>query len=57
MNIFGGRSGFSFSWKRLIGISSFRQKVARSTGVPTTLNGLQRKIGGSVINIIKGLFK
>lgn len=52
-NLFNGRTGMSFSWKRLLGITSFRQKIARSTGIPTTLNGLQRKIGGILLKLFK----
>lgn len=37
-----GKLGFSFSWKRLLGITSTKQKIARKTGVPTTKTGLYR---------------
>lgn len=37
--------GLSFSWKRAIGITSAKQKVAKRTGIPTTKSGRQRKIG------------
>jgi len=36
--------GFSFSWKRALGISSAKQKFARQTGIPTTKSGLERKV-------------
>ena len=36
--------GFSFSWKRALGISSAKQSFARQTGIPTTKGGLQRAI-------------
>ncbi len=49
--------GFSFSWKRALGISGFKNKIARKTGVPTTRGGLERKIGGAIINGILSLFK
>ena len=45
--------GLSFSWKRALGISQAKQKLARETGVPTSKAGLERKIGNL---ILKGLF-
>ena len=48
--------GFSFSWKRALGVTSAKQKFARETGIPTTKNGLERKIGGSVLGLLVGLF-
>ena len=41
----GKKYGFSFSWKRLLGITGVRIKIARKTGIPTTRSGLERKIG------------
>lgn len=49
--------GFSFSWKRALGISSLRQKFARKTGIPTTKGGLERKIGRFLIKLITQFFK
>ena len=46
--------GFSFSLSRLLGIAQAKQKFARTTGIPTTKGGLQRKVGGSVL---KQIFK
>ena len=37
--------GFSWSWKRAIGISGLRYRIAKRTGIPTTRSGMQRKIG------------
>ena len=48
--------GFSFSWKRALGISSLRQKIARKTGIPTTKGGLERKLGGFIIKFVRNLF-
>lgn len=45
--------GLSFSLKRAIGISGLKTKVALKVGVPTTKQGLERKIGSE---IIKGFF-
>jgi len=46
--------GFSFSWKRFIGITQAKQQIARNTGIPTTQNGLERKIGNAIIKAILG---
>ena len=37
--------GLSFSWKRALGITSAKRKVAKLTGIPTTKSGRQRKLG------------
>lgn len=37
--------GLSFSWKRAVGVTSVKQKVARATGIPTTKSGRQKKVG------------
>lgn len=46
--------GLSFSWKRAVGITGLKQKVARKTGIPTTRGGLERKIGGTLLKMIFG---
>lgn len=46
--------GLSFSWKRAIGISGLKTKVARATGIPTTKQGFERKAGKTIINTILG---
>lgn len=46
--------GLSFSWKRAVGITAAKQKIARKTGIPLTRGGLERKIGRTVINTIFG---
>ena len=46
--------GLSFSYKRAVGISAFKQKIARKTGIPTTRQGLERKIGGAILGAIFG---
>lgn len=46
--------GLSFSLKRAIGISGFKNKVARKVGIPTTKLGLERKIGGTILKAIFG---
>lgn len=37
--------GFSFSWKRALGISSAKARLSRKLGVPLTRSGRQRKVG------------
>jgi hypothetical protein len=37
-----------FSWKRLSGLSALKSKVSRSTGIPMTSSGRQRKLGKAV---------
>ncbi len=32
-----------FSWRRALGITSAKQKIARATGIPTTKQGRKRK--------------
>ncbi len=46
--------GFSFSWKRALGITAFKQKIAKDTGVPTSKSGLERKLGSLILNMILG---
>lgn len=46
--------GLSFSWKRAVGISAAKQKIARKTGIPTTRGGLERKAGAFVIGALFG---
>jgi hypothetical protein len=48
--------GFSFSWKRALGISAAKQRFARQTGIPTTQSGLERKVGRGIISLILSLF-
>ena len=46
--------GLTFSLKRAIGISGLKTKIARKTGIPTTKQGLERKIGQAVISALLG---
>ena len=45
--------GLSFSLKRAVGISGLKTKIAHKTGLPTTKQGLERKIGGVVLSALK----
>ena len=53
---FKGKYGFSFSWKRALGISAAKQRFARKTGIPTTQAGLEKKVGRSIIAFILSMF-
>lgn len=46
--------GLSFSLKRALGITKVKQQVARKTGIPTTRQGLERKIGSAVLKTVMG---
>jgi len=37
--------GLSFSWKRAVGLTAAKRKIARATGVPTTRAGRRSKLG------------
>ena len=41
----GRKFGFSFSYKRALGISGAKSRISRKIGVPLTRSGRQRKIG------------
>lgn len=43
-----GIPGLSFSWNRTLGISTAKRRIARATGIPTTRQGRQAKIGRSM---------
>jgi len=44
----GRKFGFSFSWKRALGISAAKGKISRAIGVPLTRSGRQRMAGRAV---------
>lgn len=37
--------GFSWSWKRAIGLSAAKGRLSRKIGIPLTRSGRQRKLG------------
>jgi hypothetical protein len=41
----GKKYGFSFSWKRAVGISAAKGRISRQIGVPLTRSGRQRMVG------------
>lgn len=44
--------GVSFSLKRAIGVTKLKRLFTQKTGIPTTKVGMERKIGGVIINAI-----
>jgi hypothetical protein len=40
-----GIPGFSFSWRRALGISQAQAKLSRQIGIPLSRSGRQRKVG------------
>jgi hypothetical protein len=46
--------GLSFSWKRALGITAAKQNFARQTGIPTSQQGMQRKVGATLLNLLFG---
>ena len=36
--------GLSFSWKRALGITKMKRKIAKATGIPTTKQGRRNKL-------------
>ena len=46
--------GLSFSLKRAVGITAAKQKISRTTGIPMTKQGLQRKVGSMVLGALFG---
>jgi hypothetical protein len=49
-----GKYGFSFSWKRFLGITGAKQRFARQTGIPTTKSGMERKLGAFILKLLFG---
>lgn len=46
--------GVSFSLRRLLGIDKVKREIAKTTGIPTTRAGMERKIGNAIIKTIFG---
>lgn len=46
--------GVTCSLKRALGVSALKQKVAKTTGLPLTKQGLERKVGGAVVKAVTG---
>ena len=56
MKIFG-LPGTSFSPRRALGVDVIKRSMARATGIPTTKQGLERKIGRTLIKGVTKLFR
>ena len=37
-----------FSWKRAVGVTRAKSRISRTTGIPLTKSGRQRKVGRAV---------
>lgn len=48
-----GIPGLSFSWKRAVGVTQTKQKIARQTGIPTSRAGMERKLGRLIMSLFK----
>ena len=49
--------GLTFSWKRALGVTKAKQKVAKATGIPLSKQGIERKVGRTIIKEVKNLIK
>lgn len=49
--------GLTFSWKRALGVTKAKQQFAKATGIPTSKQGLERKVGKIVISELTKAFK
>lgn len=56
MKIFG-IPGTSFSPRRALGVDVLKRSIAKATGIPTTKQGLERKIGRTIIKGVSKLLK
>lgn len=45
--------GLSFSLKRALGITKLKRKITQKTGIPMTASGIERKIGSSILQLLK----
>lgn len=45
--------GVSFSWRRAVGLSRAKARLARAAGVPTTRRGLERRVGSWIIGLFR----
>lgn len=41
----GRKFGFSFSWKRALGLSGMKARLSRQIGLPLSRSGCERKLG------------
>ena len=48
--------GVSFSWRRAIGLSALEGRISRTTGIPLTRSGRERKMGRIFEHLIGWMF-
>ena len=53
MRVFRGLN-ITFSWKRFLGITTLKRKVAKTTHIPTTKMGRHAKVGRWLLRLIFG---
>lgn len=46
--------GFSFSWKRAMGLSASQARLSRSIGIPISRSGRRAKVNGHIANALLG---
>jgi hypothetical protein len=46
----------SFSWRRALGLSGLKDRIARKTGIPLMRGGRERKVGRLVFQMIRWVF-
>ena len=49
-----GIPGLSFSLNRALGVTAAKQKFAKATGIPTTKQGRDAKLGRTITNALLG---
>ena len=49
--------GTSFSPRRALGVDVLKRTIARTTGIPTSMQGLERKIGRTLIKGAERILK
>ncbi len=50
-----GFFGFSFSWRRALGISAAKARISRATGIPLSASGREQKIGRMMMGSGRGI--
>lgn len=46
-----GIPGLSFSWRRALGVTDAKRKIAKATGIPTTKSGRRQKLGNTILKL------
>ena len=44
-----GIPGLIFSWKRALDLTQLKQRIAKQTGIPMSKQGLEQKIGRTIL--------